>query len=126
MGRVLYEEWAAYWPEHADQPFGDVMNSIKKYVVSNSLQTAEWQNSEIISGDAAQKLTDIKAEDDGDINMSGSATTVRWLLREGLLTSSTYSYTRSWSATAWLGSFRRTSPPSASSYLAHKPSRPAC
>jgi dihydrofolate reductase len=85
MGRVLYDEWAAYWPEHADQPFGDVMNSIKKYVVSNSLQTAEWQNSEIISGDAALKLTDIKAEDGGDINMSGSATTVRWLLREGLL-----------------------------------------
>jgi dihydrofolate reductase len=85
MGRVLYDEWAAYWPEHADQPFGDVMNSIRKYVVSNSLQTAEWQNSEIINGDATQKLTDIKAEDGGDINMSGSATTVRWLLREGLL-----------------------------------------
>ena len=33
MGRVLYDEWAAYWPEHADEPFGDVMNSTKKYVV---------------------------------------------------------------------------------------------
>ena len=85
MGRVGYDEWAAYWPEHADQPFGDVMNSIKKYVVSNSLQKAEWQNSEIISGDLAHKLTDIKAQDGGDINMSGSATTVRWMLREGLL-----------------------------------------
>jgi dihydrofolate reductase len=85
MGRVLYNEWAGYWPEHADEPFGDVMNSIKKYVVSNSLQSAEWQNSEIISGDVAQKLTDIKAEDGGDITMSGSPTTVRWLLRNGLL-----------------------------------------
>jgi dihydrofolate reductase len=85
MGRVLYEEWAAYWPEHADQPFGDVMNSIKKYVVSNSLHVAEWHNSEVISGDVAQKLIDIKAEDGGDINMSGSATTVRCLLREGVL-----------------------------------------
>jgi dihydrofolate reductase len=85
MGRVLYDEWAAYWPEHADEPFGDVMNSIKKYVVSNSLQAAEWQNSEIMSGDMAQKLTAIKGQDGGDINMSGSATTVRWLLREGLL-----------------------------------------
>src|SRR5215813_2767111 len=28
MGRVLYNEWAAFWPEHADEPFGDVMNSI--------------------------------------------------------------------------------------------------
>lgn len=85
MGRVLYDEWAAYWPEHADQPFGDVMNSIKKYVVSDSLEAAEWQNSEVISDDAAQKVTDIKAQEGGDITMSGSATTVRWLLREGLL-----------------------------------------
>jgi len=85
MGRVLYDEWVAYWPEHANEPFGDVMNSIKKYVVSNSLQSAEWHNSEIISGDMAQKLTDIKAQDGGDITMSGSPTTVRWLLRNGLL-----------------------------------------
>jgi dihydrofolate reductase len=85
MGRVLYDEWVAYWPDHADQPFGDVMNSITKYVVSGSLKAAEWQNSEIISGDVAQKLTDVKAQDGGDITMSGSATTVRWLLREGLL-----------------------------------------
>lgn len=85
MGRVLYNEWAAYWPEHADEPFGDVMNSIKKYVVSDSLQAAEWQNSEIITGDVARQLTDIKAQDGGDITMSGSPTTVRWLLRRGLL-----------------------------------------
>ena len=85
MGRVLYDEWAAYWPEHADEPFGDVMNSSKKYVVSSSLQAAQWQNTEIISGDVANKLTGIKAQEGGDITMSGSATTARWLLREGLL-----------------------------------------
>jgi dihydrofolate reductase len=85
MGRVLYDASAAYWPDHADEPFGDVMNSIKKYVISNSLQAAGWQNSEIIRGDVAQKLTEIKAQDGGDIAMSGSPTTVRWLLREGLL-----------------------------------------
>ena len=85
MGRVLYDEWSAYWPEHADEPFGDVLNSIKKYVVSDSLQAAEWENTEIISGDAAGKPAELKAQDGGDITMSGSATTVRWLLREGLL-----------------------------------------
>ena len=86
MGRVLYDEWAAYWPEHADEPFGDVMNSMKKYVVSNSLQAADWQNSEIVKGaEAAQKLAEVKGQGGGDISMSGSATTVRWLLREGLL-----------------------------------------
>jgi dihydrofolate reductase len=85
MGRVLYDEWAAYWPEHADEPFGDVMNSIKKYVVSDTLTNAEWENSETLTGDVASKLADLKAQDGGDISMSGSPTTVRWLLREGLL-----------------------------------------
>jgi len=85
MGRVLYNEWAAYWPEHAEEPFGDVIDSMTKYVVSSSLQAAEWQNTELISGDVVQKLTEIKARDGGDIAMSGSATAVRWLLREGLL-----------------------------------------
>jgi dihydrofolate reductase len=85
MGRVLYEEWAAYWPEHASEPFGDVINAIKKYVVSDSLQAAEWENSEIISGDVAQRVADLKAQPGGDIAMSGSATTVRWLLRNGLV-----------------------------------------
>jgi dihydrofolate reductase len=85
MGRVLYEEWAAYWPEHADEPFGDVLNAIKKYVVSDTLTSAEWQNSEILNGDVASKLAALKAGDGGDISMSGSATTVRWLLSEGLL-----------------------------------------
>ena len=85
MGRVLYEEWAAYWPEHADEPFGDVMNGMRKYVVSSSLEAAEWQNTEVVGGDVAAAVAAIKAEDGGDIAMSGSATTVRWLLREGLL-----------------------------------------
>jgi dihydrofolate reductase len=85
MGRVLYDEWAAYWPEHADEPFGDVMNSMKKYVISDSLETAEWQNTELIRGDVAKQLSEIKALQGGDIAMSGSATTVRWLIRQGLL-----------------------------------------
>jgi dihydrofolate reductase len=86
MGRVHYEESAAYWPEHGDEPFGDVMNSMKKYVVSNSLRSADWENTEVINGGAAsRKLADLKAQDGGDITMAGSATTVRWLLREGLL-----------------------------------------
>jgi dihydrofolate reductase len=85
MGRVLYQEWAAYWPEHADEPFGDVLNATRKYVVSNTLTSADWENSEILSGDATSKIAELKAEDGGDIVMSGSATTVRWLLRERLL-----------------------------------------
>ena len=85
MGRVLYEEWAAYWPEHADEPFGNILNATTKYVVSNTLTKAEWQNSEILSDNVASRLAELKAMDGGDIVMSGSATTASWLLGEGLL-----------------------------------------
>jgi dihydrofolate reductase len=85
MGRVLYQEWAAYWPEHADEPFGDVLNAAKKYVVSRTLTSAAWHNSEVLGGDAAAKVAALKAQDGGDVAVTGSATTVRWLLREGLL-----------------------------------------
>ena len=46
----------------SDEPFGDVMNSMQKYVLSNSLRSADWQNTELIGGDVAGKLTDIRPE----------------------------------------------------------------
>jgi len=87
MGRRLYDEWSAYWPPHAgDQQFGTFINDIPKYVVSNSLAEAEWNNTTVLpGGEAAERLRRLKDETDGDITMSGSATTARWLLAEGLL-----------------------------------------
>ena len=85
MGRVLYEEWAAYWPEHADEPFGDVINPTKKYVVSNNLRGRSGRTPRSSAATSRPEVAALKAQDGGDIAMSGSATTVRWLLREGLL-----------------------------------------
>ena len=86
MGRVLYDAWSEYWPAHADQPFGDIINPRKKYVLSNTLEAAAWENSEIISGDdVATQIAELKAGPGGDIGMSGSTHTVRWLLGEGLI-----------------------------------------
>jgi dihydrofolate reductase len=47
MGRVNYEEWAAYWPSKSGQGdvFADHINNVKKYVVSNTLDSADWTNS---------------------------------------------------------------------------------
>lgn len=36
MGRVLYEEWASYWPQSEDEPFASFINNLPKYVVSRS------------------------------------------------------------------------------------------
>jgi dihydrofolate reductase len=91
MGRRLYEEWSAYWPNQAegdDAEFAEFIKSVPKYVLSNMLGEATWQNSTVISGDSDQVaawVQEIKKRTEGEIAMSGSATTVRWLLANGLL-----------------------------------------
>ena len=85
MGRVLYEEWAQYWPNSTDEPFSTIFNNMRKYVVSQTLQEATWNNTTIISGDVVAELQKLKESAEGDITLSGSATLVRWLLANGLL-----------------------------------------
>src|SRR5918995_5384718 len=96
MGRVLYEEWVEYWPKHGKvasppgepggaEEFADFINEVPKYVVSNTLTEATWNNTTIVSGDVAARLREIKAQTARDIGMSGSATLVRWLLANGLV-----------------------------------------
>ncbi len=88
MGRRLYDEWSAYWPEHADDDFGGVINGAQKYVVSSSLTRADWQNTELVTGDdaaIAARLRAVRDATDGELTLSGSATLVRWLIGQGLL-----------------------------------------
>ena len=86
MGRVLYSEWSEYWPQHDEgDEFGQFINRTPKYVLSSTLTEASWHNTTVVSGDVAAQVREIKAATERDITMSGSATTVRWLLAEGLL-----------------------------------------
>jgi dihydrofolate reductase len=85
MGRVLYSEWSEYWPQQSDDDFAKFLNNVPKYVLSSTLTEAAWNNTTIVSGDVAAQVRQIKANTERDITMSGSATTVRWLLAEGLL-----------------------------------------
>jgi dihydrofolate reductase len=86
MGRKLYDEWSSYWPEQGpDVPFSDFINTIPKYVLSTTLKDPTWQDTTVISEDVTAKVQAFKDSTDGDIAMSGSATTARWLLANGLL-----------------------------------------
>ncbi len=85
MGRKLYDEWSSYWPRQGPEvPFSEFINAIPKYVLSTTLKEPAWQNTTVIPGDAGE-VRALKERIDGDITMSGSATTVRWLLGNGLL-----------------------------------------
>ncbi len=86
MGRRLYDEWSSYWPgQGPDVPFSEFINTIPKYVLSTTLTDPMWQNTTVISDDVAARVRAVKESTDGDIGMSGSATTARWLLANGLL-----------------------------------------
>jgi dihydrofolate reductase len=87
LGRNTYDAFAAYWPtaDPAD-PVTGMMNGAKKYVVSNSLGEATWENSSVIAGDpesVAAELTALKA--DTHLGTTGSATLVQWLLEKRLV-----------------------------------------
>jgi len=87
LGRRTYEEFAAYWPDKTDEddPSADYINNTPKLVASTTLKAVEWRNSTIIGGDVAEELSTLKQQPGKDISITGSATLVRSLLRDGLL-----------------------------------------
>ncbi len=87
LGRRLYDEWSEYWPAQADDvPFASHINNLPKYVLTHRPVEGEvWNATTVITDDHAAAVRRLKEEVDGDISMSGCATTVRWLIKEGLL-----------------------------------------
>ena len=85
LGRVTYEMFAAHWPKQTGD-LADTMNNTAKYVVSGTLKTADWQNSTLIpAARAYDEIAGLKQQPGRNIGITGSATLLTWLLREGLL-----------------------------------------
>jgi dihydrofolate reductase len=85
LGRVTYEGFAKAWPNMQADEFGQKMNSMPKYVVSMSLERADWNNSTIIRGDVAAEVRKLKQQVDGDILVAGSGTLVALLIEDDLV-----------------------------------------
>jgi dihydrofolate reductase len=86
LGRITYQEFASYWPSApADDPFAAHLNNTPKYVLSTTLETAEWNNSTLINGNIVDAITALKQQPGKNINITGSVALVRSLLRDGLL-----------------------------------------
>ena len=88
MGRVTYQEFASFWPTSTDEPFAGHINKTPKYVVSTTLNKAEWGNWEqptVIKGNLAKEINKLKKQSGKNIGVSGSPTLVRSLLQDDLL-----------------------------------------
>jgi dihydrofolate reductase len=88
QGRRTWQIMAGAWPERAGDPFADWMNSVQKYVVSDTLSDADlaWKPTTIIRGDdLLNTVSDLRARPGGDINVVGSASVARALLAADLV-----------------------------------------
>ena len=83
LGRTTYEGFAAAWPSRSGDPFSDKFNSMPKYVVSTTLETADWNNSTILSEDPFARIRELKAEQ--NLLTWGSPSLVQGMLDEGLV-----------------------------------------
>ncbi|MFJ7153144.1 dihydrofolate reductase family protein [Streptomyces sp. NPDC100445] len=87
-GRRTYLTMAAAWPERAGDPFADRLNSLRKYVVSDTLGDEEltWENTVRVPGARAlDQVRELRAADGGDVAMMGSPTLVRALVQADLV-----------------------------------------
>jgi dihydrofolate reductase len=79
LGRVTYDHFAAAWPAMIDEPGGKEMNSIRKWVVTSTLDTADWANSAIV------RSLDEVAELDGTLLVFGSPGLIQGLIERDLV-----------------------------------------
>ena len=87
MGRITYQMLASYWPQkkHNEDGVADRLNQLPKYVVSETLESAEWNNSRIIKSDVANAVRELKQASDQELLVFGSAMLVRSLMKTGLV-----------------------------------------
>jgi len=85
LGRTTYEIFAAYWPNASDEQGAGPLNRATKYVVTNTLERADWQPSQLIKGDVVAQIERLKAQDGPEIQVHGSSNLLQTLIKHGLI-----------------------------------------
>ena len=86
LGRRTYEIHAgAFEPMAPGDPFGDLMNAPKKYVVSRTLTAPVWRNTTIIRDNPVEAVRLLKAQPGKDIMSDGSSQLIPVLLQHDLV-----------------------------------------
>jgi dihydrofolate reductase len=86
LGRRTYVTHAqAFEPMAAGDPFGDLMNTPKKYVVSRTLEKPLWRDTTIIRDNVIESVRALKAQPGRGIATDGSSQLVRALLEHDLV-----------------------------------------
>ena len=86
LGRKTWQIHGNAFEPMVNDPFGDVMNGIAKYVVSTTLKSAAaWRNSTLISSQVAETVRNLKQQSGKDILLDGSSVLTQTLIQEDLV-----------------------------------------
>ena len=84
LGRRTYEYFAGRFPSRTGV-WAERLNSMPKYVVSTTLEAAEWNNSTVLSGDVVDDVSKLKETLAGDLVVYASGRLVPTLLEHDLV-----------------------------------------
>jgi dihydrofolate reductase len=86
LGRRTYVTHAeAFEPMPVGDPFGDMMNAPKKYVVSKTLERPIWRDTTVIRDNVIESVRALKAQPGKNILTDGSSQLVHALLAHDLV-----------------------------------------
>jgi len=87
LGRKTWQiHGGAFEPMPAGDPFGNVMNGIRKVVVSTTLKSAaDWRNSTLISGNVVEEVRKLKEQPGKNILTDGSSVLIHTLAENDLV-----------------------------------------
>ena len=83
LGRKTFDGWETYWPTHSN--FWPNVMTATKYVASNTRTESDWQPNVFLSGDIAERVRELKQQDDPDIYVMGSADLLQTLFKNDLV-----------------------------------------
>lgn len=86
FGRRTYEDFYEVWPKRSGNPFTEALTNTTKYVTSRSLaEPLPWDNSILLSGDAAGQVAQLKRQRDGTLTIFGSGELIGALMTADLI-----------------------------------------
>jgi dihydrofolate reductase len=86
FGRRTYEKMAAHWPfEPGTNPIAPHLNATPNSVVSTTLTDVTCRGTQILSGDVAASVRDLKQQGEGSITVLGSGVLVQALIQHDLI-----------------------------------------